>query len=400
MSEGESVRFGDVVREIRTAEHDPEGAGIDRVVGLEHLDPMSLRITRWGDVANGTTFTRRFEAGQMLFGKRRCYQKKAAVPDFGGICSGDIIVMKAIEDLLLPELLPFLVQSEAFFDWAEMTSAGSLSPRTKFKLLADFRFNLPTLDRQREILKVLQALEDSLRATEDALDSAEQLKRSLMATLLTKGIGHTKFKKTEIGKIPETWEIRNLGSLVRPNGLQTGPFGSQLHANEYTESGVAVVMPKDLDTGLLRLGEAARIPEDVAERISKHLCEEDDILFSRRGDVSLCGLVQASDLPCICGTGCIRARLDSAVIHPAYAAEWLQHPWCRRWLENNAVGLTMLNLNTTILAGLPFIVPHLADQHKSLKQFNGLKLEIAFLRDKRAAQIALKRTTTAATLTP
>jgi type I restriction enzyme S subunit len=230
----DTVRFGDVVNEVKSHEKSPLVNGVERVVGLEHLDPLSLRITRWGDVRDGTTFTKRFEPGHILFGKRRCYQKKAGVPDFSGICSGDIIVMAADPEHLDPELLPFLVQSDAFFEWAEKTSSGSLSPRTKFKSLADFKFPLPLKDRQREILEVLQALEDSLRSTEDAIEAAEQLKRSLMATLLTKGIGHTKFKKTEIGEIPEEWEAVTLESLladVTP-AMRCGPFGSSLRKSE------------------------------------------------------------------------------------------------------------------------------------------------------------------------
>src|SRR5438874_12706314 len=89
------VKFGDVVREVNVAERNPLAAGLTRYVGLEHLEPEDLRIRSWGNVADGVTFNRVFRAGQVLFGKRRAYQRKAAVPDFDGVCSGDILVLQA-----------------------------------------------------------------------------------------------------------------------------------------------------------------------------------------------------------------------------------------------------------------------------------------------------------------
>ena len=105
------VAFGDVVRLSKARVADPDAAGIERVVGLEHIEPGDLRIRRWGDVADGTTFTTLFKPGQVLFGKRRAYQRKVAVADFEGVCSGDIYVLEPANDRLMPELLPFLCQT-------------------------------------------------------------------------------------------------------------------------------------------------------------------------------------------------------------------------------------------------------------------------------------------------
>jgi len=93
-----TVKFGDVVRNVDVAERNPRETGLERYVGLEHLDPESLHIKRWGLIADGTSFTRKFVRGQVLFGKRRAYQRKAAVADFDGICSGDILVFEPKDD--------------------------------------------------------------------------------------------------------------------------------------------------------------------------------------------------------------------------------------------------------------------------------------------------------------
>jgi restriction endonuclease S subunit len=151
------VAFGDVARNCTASVKDPGAAGIERYVGLEHLEPGSLQISRWGDVAEGTTFTRLFKSGDVLFGKRRAYQRKAAVAPFRGVCSGDILVFEAAGDQILPAFLPFVVQSDGFFRHALGTSAGSLSPRTKWKDLARYEFSLPPVERQAEVVALLEA---------------------------------------------------------------------------------------------------------------------------------------------------------------------------------------------------------------------------------------------------
>jgi len=157
------VRFGDVVENLNETERNPEETGIDRFIGLEHLEPGSLHIRSWGNVADGTTFTRRCRSGQVLFGKRRAYQRKVAVAEFDAVVSGDIYVFAPKNDRLLPELLPFLCLSERFFQFAVETSAGSLSPRTNWKHLAEFEFVLPPLDQQRRIADILWAVDEAIQ---------------------------------------------------------------------------------------------------------------------------------------------------------------------------------------------------------------------------------------------
>jgi type I restriction enzyme S subunit len=158
------VKFGDVVREIRESSGNPEADGLHRIIGLEHIDPENIHLIRWGELADSITFSRIFRKGQVLFGKRRSYLKKAALAGFDGICSGDIIVMEAKEDLL-PELLPFLVCNDKFFDHAVKTSAGSLSPRTKFKDLAEFEVLLPPIEQQAELAELLWAGDEMVESS-------------------------------------------------------------------------------------------------------------------------------------------------------------------------------------------------------------------------------------------
>jgi type I restriction enzyme S subunit len=169
------VRLGDVANESRSA---VRGGKRDlAVVGLEHLDSGNLMLRRW-DTDGDNTFTKIFRKEQMLFGRRRAYLKKAAVAPFDGICSGDITVIEAASDRLLPELLPFVIQNDRFFDFAVGKSAGSLSPRAKWEHLRQFEFTLPSLAEQKKLATLLWAVHATVEGYKKLLSVTDDLIKS------------------------------------------------------------------------------------------------------------------------------------------------------------------------------------------------------------------------------
>ena len=153
--------------------------------------------------------------------------------------------------------------------------------------------------------------------------------------------------------VPNGWKLTSLGDIS--SKIQTGPFGSQLHAHEYTDEGIPVLMPKDLVNNRADINSAAKIPESRADDLAKHKLKKGDILFSRRGDVARFGLITEESEGSLCGTGCLKASISKE--HSAlFLSYFLQKDAVRKWLEQNAVGQTMLNLNTTILSELPIMV--------------------------------------------
>jgi len=177
------VKFSEVVRLNKETCKDPAAAGIQRVIGLEHLEPGDLRVRSWAHVADGTTFTNRVRPGQVLFGKRRAYQRKVAVADFDAVCSGDIYVLESVDpERLIPELLPFICQTEAFFEYAVGTSAGSLSPRTNWASLANYELPLPSIHDQRKILLALKAALKTSQSAFVAATAASAQEQALLAS--------------------------------------------------------------------------------------------------------------------------------------------------------------------------------------------------------------------------
>ena len=169
------VLLGDVAVEHKeTCKGSKDGYPI---VGLEHLVPEEITLTAW-DEGSENTFTKTFRKGNVLFGRRRAYLKKAAVAPFDGICSGDITVIEAKPDRILPELLPFIIQNDALFDFAVGKSAGSLSPRVKWEHLKNFEFELPDMDKQKELAALLWAMDDTKKSYQKLIAATDELVKS------------------------------------------------------------------------------------------------------------------------------------------------------------------------------------------------------------------------------
>lgn len=251
------VKFGDVVRLSKARSQDPIADGIERYVGLEHLEPGDLRIRSWGNVADGVTFTNLFQPGHVLFGKRRAYQRKVGVADFAGVCSGDIYVLESSDSSsLLPGLLPFLCQTDAFFDHAVGTSAGSLSPRTNWSSLAEFEFALPPTTEQVKILKVLVSIESLRIALAEAFEAAWFLRLSAYQNLTDEKFWSSGSSCWILSSIGESLGIRN--SLRKPISEDVrarmrgqypyyGPTGKLDSINEFRLDGTYILIGEDGD---------------------------------------------------------------------------------------------------------------------------------------------------------
>lgn len=182
------VKFGDIVVEPKETCKDILSEGITHVVGLEHIDSEDIHLKKSASIEESTTFTKKFKEGDVLFGRRRAYLKKAALSSFSGICSGDITVFRA-KDNLLPELLPFIVHNEKFFDYAVKHSAGGLSPRVKFKDLAEYEFLLPPKEQQEKLAELLWAMDEVLEKEKEVNYISESLKKSYLNHLKNSTIG-------------------------------------------------------------------------------------------------------------------------------------------------------------------------------------------------------------------
>ncbi len=186
---------------------EPKDAQEEIYVGLEHLDPQCLHIRRWGkgsDVIGGKL---RFRKGDIIFGKRRAYQRKLAVAEFSGICSAHALVMRAKPDMILPEFLPFLMMSDRFMNRAVEISVGSLSPTINWTTLKQQTFDLPPLDQQRRIAEILWTVDEvdqsHLKACKTAILSERAYMNKLFGDI---------FEENKVARLGDISEFITSGS--------------------------------------------------------------------------------------------------------------------------------------------------------------------------------------------
>ena len=153
----------------------------------------------------------------------------------------------------------------------------------------------------------------------------------------------------------------NLGEVA---DIITGPFGSMLHKSDYRETGTPVIMPQDIGDRTLSLESIARIGQRDAERLTRYVTVENDIVYARRGDVEKHAFITKDEAGALCGTGCLRVRVDECKADPLFVSFYLNRPESRMWIRLHAVGSNMPNINTDILSELPMELPDLEVQRK------------------------------------
>ncbi|WP_286929908.1 MULTISPECIES: restriction endonuclease subunit S [Aeromicrobium] len=366
------VTFGDVVRNVNETVRDLDASGVDRIIAMEHMDPGELKIGRWGSTEDGTTFTRRVKPGQTLFGKRRAYQRKVAYAEFDAICSGDIYTFEADDTQMLGEFLPFLVQSNEFFDHALGTSAGSLSPRTNWRDLANFEFDLPPLDEQKRIADLLWAIERERRSIGLVLDQVDSTRRFVRDDAFASlDVVPTRFasictipsqngvalKKAErAGEVP----MVNMGEMFRGEVISTG--------SDYER----VVSPGD-----------------------NFLLAKGDLLFARRSIVfegaGACCLVPDLDEPFTFESSVIRVRLAHEV-DPSYVLHFFRSRRGRDLMASIVRRGPVSGIAGSDLRTLELPVPDLATQKRIVERIELAGSAESGLHERMAAARALQRT--------
>ncbi|MGF0036046.1 restriction endonuclease subunit S [Victivallis vadensis] len=184
-------------------------------------------MTAWSEDAENT-FTKMFRKGNVLFGRRRAYLKKAAQAPFDGICSGDITVIEAIPGKIEPELLPFVIQNDQLFDFAVEKSAGSLSPRVKWEHLKNYTFNLPELAEQKKLADLLWAMDAAKQAYQRLLQKTDELVKSQFMEMFktTDRIRLSEIAVITMGQSPSS-ETYNTDGLGLPFYQGSADFGDK-----------------------------------------------------------------------------------------------------------------------------------------------------------------------------
>ena len=209
---------------VRRESFNPRNEDECDYIGLEHIEAGTGRILGVGKSTETLSNKSKFYKNDILFGKLRPYLRKYWYSNIDGVCSTEIIPLQTNNNY--NSLLGFyLIQNENFIEYINAKTFGTKMPRASWDDMKGFKVAISKLEKeQQKIASILSTVDEHIDNVNELIEKNKELKKGLMQQLLTKGIGHTKFKKTEIGEIPEAWEVKKLGEIFR---LSSGNFLSQ-----------------------------------------------------------------------------------------------------------------------------------------------------------------------------
>jgi type I restriction enzyme S subunit len=370
-----TYRFDQIAANINERVDNPSEAGVDRYVGLEHLDPDSLKIRRWGSPSDVEATKLRFYPGDIIFGRRRAYQRKLGVADFEGICSAHAMVLRAKPDVVLPEFLPFFMQSDLFMERAQEISVGSLSPTINWKTLAAQEFALPPLDEQRKATQVLLALLKS----EEAVLEFQRACLSLESSFLNETFG-------DYFNTDKPWPMSELRNIAY---IQSG-----VAKGRNFEPGKTVKAPyiavSNVQDGFLDLTEVKNIVVEI-EKVERYLLQPGDVLMTEGGDPDKLGrgtVWEGEVQGCVHQNHIFAIRTDHTKLNPWFLAAVLRSSYGKGYFLACAKRTSNLATINKQQVG-NFLVPDLTDQNKIVNQW----MEIRATNNQSAKRIILLRQT-------
>jgi len=330
-------------------------------VGLEHIDSGEPKLRRWGSSSEVRSSKHHFVSGDVLYGKLRPYLDKAVLAEFEGVCSTDILVLKANADCALPEFLVYLLHTQRFRSYAISTTSGTNLPRTRWTSLKDFKLALPPLPEQRRIAHVLNTIQRAIAAQDTVIAAARELKRSLMQRLFTYGPDPepAPTKETEIGEIPEHWEVVRLGDV-----LQTTQYGLSVRADRIGT--YPMLRMNNLVDGRVDISDLKYVDLDE-DGFAKFSVRKRDVLFNRTNSYELVGKTAIFDLEgnFVFASYLIRVVPDVTQLLPEYLNYYLNWDNSQRRLKMLATrGVSQSNISATKLKRFTIGLPSLAEQEE------------------------------------
>lgn len=346
------VLLGDVAVEHKeTCKGSKDGYPI---VGLEHLIPEEITLTAW-DEGSENTFTKMFRKGNVLFGRRRAYLKKAAVAPFDGICSGDITVIEAKPDCILPELLPFIIQNDALFDFAVGKSAGSLSPRVKWEHLKNYEFELPDMDKQRELASLLWAMDDTKKSYQKLIAATDELVKSQFM----EQFGDPKSN-------PKGLPIMSIGEFGKVKGGKRLPKGEPYADHKTNHPYIRVI---DMVNHSVNIPALVYLTQATHEKIEKYTISSKDIYISIAGTIGQVGAIPDSIDGANLTENAAKIVLNqNAPVEKDYLIWYLSLPAGAKQIEEKTMHTTQPKLALYRIEEIEVLVPTI-DEQRSFAAF-------------------------------
>jgi hypothetical protein len=329
-------------------------------VGLEHLDPENLHIRRWGKGSDVEGVKLRFYKGDIIFGRRRAYQRKLAVAEVDGICSAHAMVVRANPELCLPEFLPFLMMSDAFMKRAVEISVGSLSPTISWGVLKQQRFALPPLDQQRRIAELLWAVDEVSSTGEELLHSSESAFQAQLKYEFETLASTANRQKVALDSVAHIM----VSGVDKKSKAEEVPVRLCNYMDVYRNR---YVLPS------FEFMAATALPREI----ERHTLQGGDVLFTKDSedpnDIAVPALV-TEDMPgVLCGYHLAQVRTKADRLDPAYLLFVLQSQVGFKHFSSSAKGATRFAIGLGEIRSFTFHIPKLEEQQRAVVELKKLE---------------------------
>lgn len=367
-------RFGEICDRVSES-FSPKPGGTTPYIGLEHLAqgfPAFVGRGVESDVKSGKSA---FKQGDILFGKLRPYLRKGTMAEFDGICSTDILTFRAKAGINA-EFIKFLIHSDQFVDHAKATTTGVQHPRTSWSSLSEFSLSVPPLSEQKAIAHSLSTVQRAIEAQERIIQSATELKKALMQKLFSEGLRGEPQKETEIGLVPESWNVLELGEVT-----ESFQYGTSVKCGYFAEGQPVLRIPNiiggSIDITDLKHG------KPKPNEIDNLRLQTGDLLYVRTNGVKenagRCALVE-DDLPqCYFASYLIRVRLKKNILDPSFLNEYCQTRIGASFLSGRAIRTAdgKFNINSGTLRSMLVAVPLVEEQREISNTLRALSAKLA-----------------------
>lgn len=341
-----SWRFDQMATNVNVRIDNPSESGMEHYVGLEHLDADSLKIRRWGTPDDVEATKLMFKKGDIIFGRRRAYQRKLGVAEFDGICSAHAMVLRAKPDVVLPDFLPFFMQSDLFMTRAVEISVGSLSPTINWKTMAIQEFVLPPIDEQVRLVDLLQVIERASESHRKIGGSADKLVRSLLSDVLKR-----------------EWPVIDLGSVVHET-----QYGLSINAG--SEGQYPMLRMMNIEDGLCVENDIKYV--DLNDKdFEAYRLVHGDVLFNRTNSYELVGRTGVYELDGdhVFASYLVRIKTNPERLEPKFLTLYLNSDFGRRQVLAFATkAVSQANVNASNLLRVRLPLPPLDVQQQLLDE--------------------------------
>ena len=248
----------------------------------------------------------------------------------------------------------------AFFFIAEkfyyLSTPQPIYATTPTDIIKNVEIPLPPLAEQERIVAKIEELFSQLDAGLESLKTAQaQLKIYRQAVL--------KYAFEE-GK--ENYKSHILNDISEK--IQIGPFGSQLHQEDYIENGIPLINPMHIKAGKIVPNYSYSIKMEKRDSLPNYIMKSGDVIMGRRGEMARCGLVTEKENGWFCGTGSLYIRPVEKSVDSTFLYYYLRSETTKKYLEDNAGGTTMANLNSKIVKNIPVFLPTLEQQQRIVEE--------------------------------